>query len=97
MAQETLQHIWLAVGKAAVVLDAHQAGSELVRATTGGAALAYTMLSVGFCGGLSTLSTAAMDVVDLFRRGTYALAVAYVMLTAGTGMGALWLGLVIAA
>ncbi|WP_246957624.1 CrcB family protein [Brachybacterium sp. Marseille-Q7125] len=65
--------------------------------TTGGAALAYTMLSVGFCGGLSTLSTAAMDVVDLFRRGTYALAVAYVMLTAGTGMGALWLGLVIAA
>lgn len=64
--------------------------------STGGGELAYLMLAVGFCGGLSTLSTAAMDIVELVRRGTFSQALAYLMLSTGTGMAALWLGLVLA-
>lgn len=56
----------------------------------------YLMLAVGFCGGLSTMSTAAADVVELVRRRTFSLALAYLLLSAGTGMAALWLGLVLA-
>ena len=56
----------------------------------------YLMLAVGFCGGLSTMSTAAFDVVELVRRRTFTLSLAYLMLSAGTGMAALWLGLVLA-
>jgi len=62
----------------------------------GGGELAYLMLSVGFCGGLSTMSTAAFDIVDLVRHRTFSLALGYLMLSIGAGMGALWLGLVIA-
>lgn len=62
----------------------------------GGGELAYLMLSVGFCGGLSTMSTAAFDIVDLVRHRTFSLALGYLMLSTGAGMGALWLGLVIA-
>lgn len=63
----------------------------------GSVELVYLMLAVGFCGGLSTLSTAALDVVDLVRRRTFSIALAYLMLSAGTGMAALWLGMVLAA
>ena len=56
----------------------------------------YLMLAAGFCGGLSTMSTAAADVVELVRRRTFSLALAYLLLSAGTGMAALWLGLVLA-
>ncbi|ATG51117.1 hypothetical protein CFK38_05900 [Brachybacterium vulturis] len=56
----------------------------------------YLMLAAGFCGGLSTLSTAALDVVELVRRRTFSLALAYLLLSAGSGMAALWLGLVLA-
>lgn len=56
----------------------------------------YLMLAVGFCGGLSTMSTAALDVVELVRRRTFTLALSYLLLSAGTGMAALWLGLVLA-
>jgi CrcB protein len=56
----------------------------------------YLVLAAGFCGGLSTLSSAAFDVVELTRRGTFTLALAYLMLSIGAGMAALWLGLVIA-
>ncbi|WP_394215365.1 fluoride efflux transporter FluC [Brachybacterium vulturis] len=62
----------------------------------GTAGFVYLMLAAGFCGGLSTLSTAALDVVDLVRRRTFSLALAYLLLSAGTGMAALWLGLVLA-
>ncbi|MDN5688111.1 MAG: CrcB family protein [Brachybacterium sp.] len=58
--------------------------------------LGFLLLAVGFCGGLSTLSTAAADIVELLRRGSFALGVAYFLLTIGTGMALLWLGLVIA-
>ena len=63
---------------------------------TGNGELFYLLLAVGFCGGLSTLSTAAQDIVDLVRRGTFSIALAYLMLSAGIGMGALWVGMVIA-
>ncbi|WP_010532673.1 fluoride efflux transporter FluC [Brachybacterium squillarum] len=54
------------------------------------------LLAVGLCGGLSTLSTAALDVVALVRRGTPAISLGYLCLTIGIGMSALWLGVVIA-
>lgn len=63
---------------------------------TGPAGLVYTMLGAGFCGGMSTMSTAALDLVTIVRRGDYSIALAYLLLTVGTGMGALWVGLVIA-
>ena len=63
---------------------------------TGAASLVYSLLGAGFCGGLSTLSTAAADIVQIVRRGAYSIALAYLMLTVGTGMGALWVGLVLA-
>ncbi|MGO1480766.1 MAG: fluoride efflux transporter FluC [Brachybacterium sp.] len=65
-------------------------------AATGARELVNLMLAVGFCGGLSTLSTAAFDIVELVRRTTFSLSLAYLMLSAGGGMAALWLGLVIA-
>ncbi|MGO1283629.1 MAG: fluoride efflux transporter FluC [Brachybacterium sp.] len=65
-------------------------------ADTGTRELVNLMLAVGFCGGLSTLSTAAFDIVELVRRTTFSLSLAYLMLSAGGGMAALWLGLVIA-
>lgn len=58
--------------------------------------LAYLSIAVGFCGGLSTMSTAALDLVELVRRRTFSLALAYLLLSAGTGMAAMWLGLVLA-
>lgn len=61
----------------------------------GSVELAYMLLGVGFCGALSTVSTAALDVVNLVRRGSTVLGFAYVLLSVGTGMAALWLGLVI--
>lgn len=64
-------------------------------AVGGSAELAFMLLGVGFCGALSTVSTAALDVVNLVRRGATVLGFAYVLLTVGTGMAALWLGLVI--
>lgn len=63
---------------------------------TGSGAVFYAMLGAGFCGGFSTLSTAAADIVQIVRRGAYSIALAYLMLTVGTGMGALWVGLVLA-
>jgi len=63
---------------------------------TGAAGMAYALLGAGFCGGMSTLSTAALDIVEILRRGDYSIALAYLLLTVGTGMGALWVGLVIA-
>ncbi|MFC7375206.1 fluoride efflux transporter FluC [Brachybacterium sp. GCM10030267] len=65
-------------------------------AATGPAELAYLLLAAGVCAGLSTLSTAAVDVVDLIRRGRIAMSVAYFLLSIGAGMAALWSGLVIA-
>lgn len=63
---------------------------------SGAGELGYLLLAVGFCGGLSTLSTAALDVVELARRGSVAMSVAYFLLSIGTGMAMLWVGLVIA-
>lgn len=65
-------------------------------AATGTRELINLVLAVGFCGGLSTLSTAASDIIELVRRTTFSLSLAYLLLSAGGGMAALWLGLVIA-
>ena len=43
---------------------------------TGSGELLYLLLAAGFCGGLSTLSTAALDIVELVRRGTFSIALA---------------------
>lgn len=67
-----------------------------VGAATGAGGYVNLMLAAGFCGGLSTLSTAAHDIVELVRRTTFSLALAYLLLSAGGGMAALWMGLVIA-
>ena len=44
----------------------------------------------------SWTAAAAFDVVELVRRTTFSLALAYLMLSIGGGMAALWLGLAIA-
>jgi CrcB protein len=63
---------------------------------TGAGGIGYALLGAGFCGGMSTLSTAAHDIVQIVRRGAYSIALAYLLLSVGAGMGALWVGLVIA-
>lgn len=68
----------------------------LLGSGSGGAQVAYLALAVGFCGGLSTLSTAAMDIVEVMRRSGFTLALAYLLLSIGAGMAALWIGLVLA-
>lgn len=70
--------------------------ARLGSAVSGVAEFAFLLVGVGFCGGMSTLSTAAMDVVDLIRRDSFAISVGYFLLTIGIGMAALWIGLVIA-
>ena len=65
-------------------------------AATGWGGYVNLMLAAGFCGGLSTLSTAAHDIVELVRRSSFSIALAYLLLSAGSGMAALWVGLVIA-
>lgn len=62
---------------------------------SGPAELAYLLLAVGVCGGLSTMSTAALDVIDLVRGGATTVAVGYLLLSIGVGMAMLWVGLVI--
>lgn len=63
---------------------------------SGTAQLVYLFGAVGFCGGLSTLSTAALDAVSLVRGGNPVTATGYLLTTVGACMGALWLGVVIA-
>lgn len=57
----------------------------------------YVLLITGFCGALSTLSTAAFEVLDFARRGTTVFGVSYLLLSVGAGLAAFWLGLVITA
>lgn len=62
-----------------------------------GARLLYLLAAVGFCGGLSTLSSAALEIADLTRGGAVVTALGYLLLTAGACMAALWLGLMVSA
>lgn len=59
-------------------------------------ALTYLLLAVGLAGSLSVLSAGALEVVDLVRRGAPVIALGYVLFSAGAGLAALWLGLVLA-
>ncbi|UYG18026.1 CrcB family protein [Brachybacterium huguangmaarense] len=70
--------------------------TELGTAAGGVGRTAYLLLATGFCGGLSILSTFALEVVNLSRHGTAVIAVGYLMLSAGTGLAALWAGLALA-
>ncbi|GAB2539991.1 fluoride efflux transporter FluC [Brachybacterium huguangmaarense] len=56
----------------------------------------YALLATGFCGGLSILSGFALEVMSLARSGAFVTALGYLMLSAGGGMAALWIGLVLA-
>lgn len=66
-------------------------------AATGVGSYLYLLLATGICGGLSVLSTAAMDVMQLVRRGTASIALGYLLLSVGLSMALLWLGLVVGA
>lgn len=70
--------------------------ARLGSAVSGTAEMGFLLVAVGFCGGLSTLSSAALDVVDLIRRDSFAISAGYLLLTIGTGMATLWIGVVIA-
>lgn len=54
-------------------------------------------LKVGLCGGFTIFSTFALESVGLVQRGEPLVAVAYVMLSAGLGMGAVLLAQQVAA
>lgn len=66
-----------------------------IGSASGSAELAYLLLAAGLCGGLSTMSTAALDMIELLRGGATAIAVGYLLLTIGGGMAMLWIGLVV--
>lgn len=55
----------------------------------------YLLLATGMGGALSTLSTLALEVVDLVRRGSTVVALGYALLSAGAGLVLFWLGLVL--
>ncbi len=61
----------------ATVAAGHEMDSRLV-----------LFLKVGVCGGFTTFSTFALEGVGLVQRGEPLVAVVYVMLSAGLGMGA---------
>ncbi|MCG7310039.1 CrcB family protein [Brachybacterium sp. ACRRE] len=62
---------------------------------TGGVRYLFLLLGAGVCGGLSTLAGAALDAVQLARRGTPVISVGYLLVTAALGMAALWLGVLV--
>jgi CrcB protein len=64
----------------ATVAAGHELDSRLV-----------LFLKVGVCGGFTTFSTFALESVGLVQRGEPLVAVVYVMLSAGLGMGAVLL------
>ena len=70
----------------AAVAAGHELDSRLV-----------LFLKVGVCGGFTTFSTFALESVGLVQRGEPLVAVAYVMLSAGLGMGAVLLAQQVAA
>lgn len=70
--------------------------AQLGSASVGAARFGFLLLGTGLCGSMSTLSTAAFEIVDLARRRSAVIGVGYLLLSIGIGMSALWLGLVIA-
>lgn len=70
--------------------------TELGTAAGGIGRTAFLLLATGFCGGLSILSTFALEIVNLSRHSAAVIAVGYLMLSAGTGLAALWAGLALA-
>ncbi len=65
-------------------------GAALVRTAPG--TRARGLLAPGLCGGLTTFSTLQVELVELFRDGDTALALAYAALSLGLGVTAIGLG-----
>jgi CrcB protein len=66
--------------------------TALVRRRPHHRALASDLLGVGFCGGLTTMSTFAVDVAAFARNDRVAMAVTYLVASTATAIGAAWLG-----
>ncbi|MCG7427677.1 CrcB family protein [Helcobacillus massiliensis] len=50
------------------------------------------LLATGFCGGMSTMSTFALELLMLVRRSSTVTAVGYLTLSMGCAMAAFWVG-----
>lgn len=83
------------------ILTANVLGSLLMGLFIGQAGLrGWTWLNpfvaTGLLGGYTTFSSFSLEAINLMKEGQAGLAVAYVVLSVGAGLGALYLGLVLA-
>ena len=57
----------------------------------------HLFLATGITGALSTMSSVALELTSLTRRGAVVIGLGYLLLTLGGGMVMLWFGVLIAA
>ena len=65
----------------------------LMQWTVGRADLTQLLLTTGFCGGFTTFSTFSYEAIRLAQEGLWSRASAYVALSVGAGLAALWVGM----
>ncbi len=51
------------------------------------------LLTAGFCGGLTTFSTFAVETLELLQNGNIAMFAAYLLLSVASGITAVWCGM----